>query len=213
MFKRIALLAVVLLTTWACNGKSSAELTYTAPFEIGISAGNFLPGTELQYMGMADGMADVHIKGQRALKQKADSLSWEGQVREGVSLDLDLRVLWFDESTLHVGGTAKVRVKDADVRAATLPETTALTFGNAPVAYTLKKGETVPGTLLTFKGKADEGAELGGTDDYPYRKVGDSIVWSGAIRENVWLELDVRVGIYTGQSLAVAGLASVWIEP
>jgi hypothetical protein len=94
-----------------------------------------------------------------------------------------------------------------------LPETTALTFGNAPVAYTLKKGETIPGTLLTFKGKADEGAELGGTDDYPYRKVGDSIVWSGAIRENVWLELDVRVGIYTGQSLAVAGLASVWIEP
>ena len=213
MFKRIVLLAVVLLTTWACNGKSSAELTYMAPFEVGITAGNFLPGTDLQYAGLADGIAEVYIKGQRALKQKADSLSWEGQVREGVSLDLDLRVLWFDESTLHVGGTAKVTVKEARVQAATLPGTTALTFGNAPVAYTLKKGDTIPGTLLTFKGKADEGAELGGTDDYPYRKVGDSIVWAGTIKENVWLELDVRVGVYTGQSLTVAGLASVWIEP
>jgi hypothetical protein len=114
MFNRTALLAVtlmlVLLATGACDGKSSPEeLTSTAPYEIGITAGNFLPGTELQYRGITDGMAEVYIKGKRALKQKADSLSWEGQVREGVSLDLDLRVLWFDESTLHVGGSSGVR--------------------------------------------------------------------------------------------------------
>lgn len=210
----IATLILLLLATGACNGKSSpAELTYRAPFEIGITAGNFLPGTELQYMGLTDGSAEVYIKGQRALKHKADSLAWKGEVRDGVSLDLDLRVLWFDEATLHVGGKAEVMVSGASAQAAGLPEEAALTFGNAPVAYTVKKGETIPGTLLTYEGKADEGAKLGGTDDYPYRKGGDSIVWTGTIKENVWLRLDVRVGIYTDQTLAVAGLASIWIEP
>jgi hypothetical protein len=86
-------------------------------------------------------------------------------------------------------------------------------FGNAPVAYTVQKNGAIPGTLLTYEGKTDEGAELGGMDDYPYRKSGDSIVWTGAIKENVWLQLDLRVGVYTEQTLAVAGLASLWIEP
>lgn len=208
------MLLLTLLLSGACKSKPpSAELSYTAPFEIGITAGNTIPGTDVQYRGVTDGMAEVIIKGQRALKQKADSLSWKGEVREGVMLDLDLRVLWFDETTLHVGKTAKVTIADPQVQAAELPETAPLTFGNAPVAYTVKKGETIPGTLLTYEGKTEEGARLGGTEDYPYRKVGDSIVWSGKLKENVWLRLDVRVGVYTDDTLTVAGLASLWIQP
>ncbi len=217
MFKKTGLLVVtltvVLLTMGACQDKSSSALIYTAPFEFGIAAGSFLPGAGLQYRGVADGMAEVYINGQRALKQKADSLSWAGEAREGVSLDLDSRVLWFDEATLHMGGTAKVTVAGAAIQSATLPQETALMFDNAPVAYSVKKGETIPGTLLIYEGKTDEGAKLGGTGDYPYRKGGDSIVWAGAIKENVWLQVTLRVGVYTDQTLAVAGLASVWIEP
>lgn len=207
-------LMLVLVITGACNTESSSEeLTYRAPFEFGITAGNFLPGTELQYMGITNGMAEVYIRGQRALKQRADSLSWKGSVREGVVMDLDLRVLWFDEATLHVGGTAKVTVSGISAQAAEMPEKATLMFDNAPVAYTVKKDEAIPGTLLTYEGKTDEGAKLGGTDDYPYRKGGDSIVWTGTSKENVWLRLDVRVGAYTDQMITVAGLASLWIEP
>jgi hypothetical protein len=218
MFNRTGLLAVILtlllLSTGACVGRSlPEELTYTAPFEIGIAAGDFLPGTELQYQGIADDMAEVYIKGKRALKQKADSLSWEGQVRDGVSLDLELRVLWFDESTLHVGGTAKVTVTGIDAQATTPPQEAALMFGNAPVLYTVKKDRAIPGTLLIYEGKTDDGAELGGMDDYPYRKIGDSIVWTGALKENIWLRLDVRVTVYTDEILTVTGFASLWIEP
>ncbi len=218
MGKKVSMLAValllLLLMTWACKGKSSsAELVYTAPFEMGIAAGAFLPGSELQYNGLRDGMAEVYIKGQRALKQKADSLSWSGEVREGVRLDLESRVLWFDEATLHIGGTAQVTVNGAAIQAATPPQEAVLMFGNAPVAYTVKRGEAIPGTLLVYEGKTDEGAQLGGSGDYPYRKGGDSIVWAGALKENVWLQVNLRVGIYTDQTLAVAGLASLWIEP
>lgn len=217
MFKKtgwlVVTLAIVLLTTGACQDKSSSALIYTAPFEFGIAAGSFLPGAGLQYSGVADGMAEVYINGQRALKQKADSLSWTGDVREGVALDLSSRVLWFDEATLHMGGTAKVTITGASIQASTLPLAAALMFDNAPVAYTVKQGGTIPGTLLTYEGKTDDGAKLGGTGDYPYRKGGDSIVWAGTIEENVWLQVNLRVGIYTDQTLAVAGVASVWIEP
>jgi len=218
MLKRVGLpftvMLLILLAGGACNPKSSGELGYTAPFETGITTGNFLPGTELQYTGIAaDGRAEIYIKGQRALKQKADSISWQGEVSKGVAVELDLRVLWFDEATLHVGGTAKIDVTAANVRGGQVPEKASLTFGNAPVAYTVQKGETIPGTLLTFEGKTQEGAKLGGIDDYPYRKGGDSIVWTGFLQENMWLRLDLRVGIYTDSTLAVAGLASLWIEP
>ncbi len=219
MFNRmgslLVILMVVLLATGACSSKSSSgELSYTtALFEIGIPAGSTLPGTEVQYRGMTDGRAEVYIEGKRALKQKADSLSWEGQVREGVSLDLDLRVLTFNESTLRVGGIAKATVTGAGIQAATPPQESSLMFDKVTVAYTVKEEETIPGTLLIYKGKTDEGAELGGTDDYPYRKVGDSIVWTGSIKDNVWLRLDLRVTLFTEKSLTVTGLASLWIEP
>lgn len=217
MNKRIGLFLIILagalLVMAACGGGSPETLTYTAPFETGITAGTFLPGTELQYGGVVDGQAEVYIKGRRALKQKADSLTWEGQLSEDVALELDLRILWFDENTLHAGGTAKVTVSGTQARATEVPEETPLVFRNAPVAYTVKKGGTIPGTLLAYQGKTDEGAELGGTEDYPYRRGGDSIVWAGAIKENVWLRLDVRVGAYTDSTMAVAGLASIWIAP
>jgi len=210
----LALACMVMLALAACDGKSQDELSYTAPFEIGVTAGNFLPGTELQYVGLTpDNRAEVSIKGQRALKQKADSLSWEGEIGQGVWLELDLRVLWYDEATLHVGGTAQVTVSGIHSLADGLPQEAPLTLGNAPVAYTVKKGERIPGTLLTYQGKTDEGAQLGGTDDYPFRKGGDSIVWNGRIKDNVWLRLDVRLGVYTDATMAVAGLASLWIVP
>jgi hypothetical protein len=46
--------------------------------------------------------------------------------------------------------------------------------------HTVRTGETIPGTTLTFLGRTDEGAQFGGIDGYPFRKLGDSVVWRGS---------------------------------
>jgi len=54
---------------------------------------------------------------------------------------------------------------------------------------------------------------LGGIDGYPYRKLADSILWEGKLREGVFLRLNVRVLLISDDSLRVGGMATIWIAP
>ncbi|MBM4460747.1 MAG: hypothetical protein FJ011_23810 [Chloroflexi bacterium] len=52
-------------------------------------------------------------------------------------------------------------------------------------------------------------AELGGVAGYPYRKLGDSISWSGRLRGNAYLDMTTRVVVYADDFIQVAGLAVI----
>lgn len=54
---------------------------------------------------------------------------------------------------------------------------------------------------------------MGGIDGYPYRKLADSILSEGKLREGVFLRLNVRVLLITDDSLRVGGMATIWIAP
>ena len=71
----------------------------------------------------------------------------------------------------------------------------------------------IPGTLYRYAGVNDEGAELDGVEGYRYRKSGDSIVWSGKLRDRVYLDLHVRVIQYDEKGLRVGGIATILISP
>ena len=91
----LAVLGLLMLLIAGCSSQAN-ELSYgNILYETGVSAGESIPGTELKYVGLADGRAQVLIKGQQAAKQKGDSLSWKGSVRDDVDLELALRVLWY----------------------------------------------------------------------------------------------------------------------
>ncbi len=189
------------------------ELLYAAPFETGIESGSNLPGTGIRYMGLSDKGAEVLIDDQTAFKQKGDSLDWKGSPMENVDLDLSLRVLWFTEDKLYVGGTAKVTVRDPMPVAASAPAEVLIKYSNAPVTYHVKKGHYIPGTLVKYVGRTEEGIELEGVEGYPYRKFGDSILWEGKLREHVFLKLNVRVLLITEESITVAGTATLLLTP
>jgi hypothetical protein len=195
------------------SGEGPVELTYTAPVEISVKAGENLPGTGIRYVGMSEKGAEVIIAGQHALKQKGDSLDWKGNPVEGASVDLSLRVLWFTEETLHLVGTGQVVVRQPTPQPAFIQNDWPLKFTNAPVTYGVARNEYIPGTTIEYLGKEEEGAHLGGIDGYPYRKGADSILWDGKLREKVYLRLNVRV-LYIGEdSLRVGGTADIWIVP
>jgi hypothetical protein len=189
------------------------ELLYVAPFEAGIKKDSNLPGTGIGYVGLSDKGAKILIDDQTAFKQKGDSLDWKGTPAENVYLNLTLRVLWFTEQNLYVGGTAKLTVRDPAPETASIPTMVPMKYSNAPVTYKVDKGDYIPGTLVKYVGKVEEGIELSGVEGYPYRKFGDSIVWQGKLREKVFLRLNVRVIFIAEDFINVAGTATLLLTP
>lgn len=216
--KAIVLVALGLLLSFlpACQRQPPGgplELLYTAPFEAGIEKGSDLPGTGIRYVGLSDKGAEVLIDDQTAFKQKGDSLDWKGSPLDDVDLDLTLRVAWFTEENLYVAGAAKVTVRDPASEAASVPAAVPIQYSNAPVTYRVEKGDYIPGSLVKYVGKAEEGIELSGVEGYPYRKLGDSIVWEGKLKGKVFLQLNVRVAFIAESFISVAGTANILLTP
>lgn len=205
-------LLVLLVTCRPGNGSETRSLAYTSPVEIGIPRGELLPGTDIRYVGKSDEGARVSIGGQPALKKAGDSLNWKGTLVDGVAADLNLRVVLITEDKLHVAGTADIVVADPSPQPGPPNELAPIHY-KLPVAHRVKKGTAIPGTPFIYAGKTDRGAQLGNIEGYPYREIGDSIVWQAQLRDGVWLELNLRTALFTDRTLNVAGTADLWIAP
>jgi hypothetical protein len=126
-------------------------------------------------------------------------------------MDLALRVIWSTEQTLHSAGTVALTVRNPSPTETPIATESEFRYA-VPVMYWVYEGDTIPGTGITYVGRTEQGAELGGVEGYPFRKGADSILWEGKLREDVWLKLDLRTGIYDDNRLQVAGLATIWID-
>lgn len=213
-------------TSTATPGSESIQkniqrtLVYKGPIEQSVPAGSFVPGTDIEYVGLTNNKtAEVRIGGQRALKRGSDSLEWKGSPVEGVSMQLSDRVLWFGDDRLQLAGTIRLSVNQATPKPASVPQMIDQATPNwvaykLPIIYRVKRGETIPGTTLTYVGKTDKGAQLAGLpkDEYPYRQVGDSIAWQGQLRSKVYLDLVARTVVYNEDSLNVTGLATIILK-
>jgi len=220
MVRRRTLIAVAMACTIAAGTVSclpwqpaqEGELVYAGPTEQGIAPGDFVPGTDLQYVGLHQDGAAVMISGERAIKKKGDSLDWDGHPMEGTVLNLKTRIVWFSEEKLHSAGTARLAVEDVEPTAGPFPEDAPVTY-KLPTTHTVKRGEIIPGTTITYEGASDSGAALGGVEGYAYRKVADSILWEGRLREGVFLDTTLRVVFFNEDMLQVAGLATLGLWP
>lgn len=221
MFARIAkrwlpviCLCILLLPSLsACTIKATEhpdQLTYRLPTTLTIAVGQTLPGTDIRYQRMSDKGAHVLIKGQEAIKRQGDSLDWRGQPLPGVDVDLQLRILWYNEQELRVVGTAKVVIKGVQPRPAVITTSAPMHY-TGPVFYSLARGAVLPGSTLTYGAKTEEGVKLGGIEGYPFRQVGDSISWEGVLREDVYLRLDLRVLQFDERGLRVLGIVNLWL--
>ncbi|MHB0857482.1 MAG: hypothetical protein ACYC5M_07915 [Anaerolineae bacterium] len=210
---RLFYIVALLFTLVGCIGKPvqpGGALTYTLPTAMTIQVGQELLRTGIRYERMSEEGAYLRIGGQDALKRKGDSVDWKGSPMAGVGVDLGMRVLWYTEEAVHLAGTATLDVEGANPRPGGATTTSAMSF-TGPVAYAVGTGANIPGSTLRYEGVAEEGARLSGVDGYPYRKVGDSILWEGVLRDQVSLRLELRVVQFDAQGLRVAGVATVWI--
>jgi hypothetical protein len=206
-------LLVALIVLSGCTFKAAKQpsrITYRLPTKLTVKAGQRLPGTEILYERLGENGAYLRINGQSALKRKGDSVDWEGEPLPGVAVDLSLRVAWYTEEQLHLVGTAKIVVNDVAPREMPAATSSPIKY-TGPVVYSVGKGVHIPGSTITFEGRTEEGARLGGISGYAYRKGGDSILWEGSLRDGVYVRLNLRVLQFDDQALRVGGLVTVWI--
>ena len=190
----------------------SDTLAYTAPVSLSIKTGTLLPGTSISYSGKsATGAANVLLAGLVAPKQIGDTVDWEGVPAPNVNVRLNTRVATFDDKSITLVGTGHVQVAGVKVQAGGTPGAATLEF-NSPVTYSLKKDETIPGTLLTYAGSTTNGAQFLGLEGYPYRKQLDSLQYVGRLNPKVYLKFDLRLVSFTETGAVVGGTVNIRIE-
>ena len=205
----VALLAALLLA--GCPSQpspSNPSLTYSGPTEVQLAPGETLAPTSITFLNVQDGRGQFVIDDLKATRQIGDSIDWDGDPLEGVHMSLRFRILWFRNGKAWLAGLVHLAIDGASPNTKP-PQGDVWAVYQIPVSYHVRVGEPIPGTTLSYAGKTSQGAKLEGTDEYPYRKTADSILWEGRLRPNVGLALNLRVAHFDAQSLRVVGIATV----
>lgn len=95
------------------------------------------------------------------------------------------------------------------VRAAAPPG--ALVY-DGPQAYTLKPGDTLPGTDIRYIGATVQGAEFIIGEQRAVKHKADSLHWSGSPANGVTLDLRLRIAWYTQEALYAAGTGRLTVS-
>ena len=186
-------------------------IVYAGPTERRIAIGERLPGTDIVLTAMTDAGAEFQIGGLRALRALGDSLDFDGNWPgiSGVTYNLRMRVYLVGKESVRAAGVHRLLVENiAPQEQAVTPQGTLLKI---PYAASANRGERLKGNSLGYVGNAERGAEFSGlpAGDFPYRKVGDSLLWRGFLRPDIPIEYNIRVVFYNDASAQVVGIATL----
>ncbi len=189
------------------------QIKFTGPVTTRIISGESLPGTNIQYLGRTpDDRANVIIGGLAAPKKGGDSLNWSGSPVPFTLVNLRTRVLTYDDGALNLVGTVDVIIQDPKPQPAQSPSSSYVMEFTLPAHHNLVRNQSVPGTTLAYVGKKTEGAQFSGIEGYPYRQQLDSVLWSGFLRDKVFIKADLRVTFYNDTNADLLGTMMIRFE-
>jgi len=197
-------------------------ISYLSPaYAISLKPGESVPGTQLTYLGSTDGGYEVSIGGQKAVKRTGDSFYWSGIIAPGVFANYNLRLTAGFFGGMPVGGPVEIIVLFPQPEPLPIqgdPEAN-LHMGNLVIDYHVPVNRQIPGTTLTYLGPETQGmgnqsstlARIGGLSGYPNLAQGDSLVWTGVLRDNVAVRLNLRAISFDEESIRFIGTGELWI--
>jgi hypothetical protein len=198
------------------------SLYYSVPsFSYNLEPGSVVPGTRLEYVAPFGDGHEVRIDGQRAARQINESFRWDGIISQGVFARYNLRLtsgLRLTGSQLAASGPVEIYILNPEPTALptldNLIPAHAYYFSNIPVGHgPIPPGGRIAGTTLVFEEITSQGVRLSGTDDYPYWGVGDTVYWSGRLRDNVFARFRMPITQVDERGVRLSGEAELWIIP
>lgn len=199
-------------------------LSYTIPaYTVSLSPGDMVPRTRLQYIEHTNEGYLVKIDGLEATKRTGDSFYWSGVVAPGVYANYNLRLTTDVFGKLPAAGPVEIIIFNPEPAELALPADLAAAapvYNNIVVDYQVPPGMTIPGSTVVYEGMITQGegqravdlAWLSGMSGYPYLALGDSLVWVGRVRENVYVRYSMRVTTLNEYGLRLSGTAELWIS-
>ena len=192
-----------------------------ATYVVNLTPGEKIPGTQIEYVGRtADGGYEVIINGSHSIKRDGDSLNWSGIIAPGTHGQFNLRIGTDLLGNLPIGGSAVITILNPEpFPLAAIPnDSNGLSFTNILINYTVPTGNTIPGTTLTYTGVTQQGgvdvAQFTGADlQASYHAQGDSVIWAGKLRENVFVRYNLRTITYDANNILLGGTAELFIRP
>jgi len=186
-------------------------IVFAGPTERKIGLGERIPGTDIVLSAIAADGAEFQIGGLRAVRALGDSLDFDGNWpgTSGIIYNLRLRVYLVEGDGVRAAGVHRLLVENITPQEqAVSPQGTLLKI---PYTGSANPGQTLKGNSLGYVGSGDRGAEFSGlpAGDFPFRKVGDSLLWRGYLRSDMPIEYNMRVVFYNETTVQVAGIATV----
>jgi hypothetical protein len=161
--------------------------------------------------------AQFEIAGMRAPRRLGDSLDFDGAWpgHNGVTYHLRLRLYQIEGGEVRAAGVHRIIVADVQPQAANVAIDSDTGSGNHtlrfPHSVTADVGERFPGMTLSYEGQDERGATLSGlpAEEYPYRKLGDSVEWAGRLTPNLTVEYHLRLLYYQEANATIGGVVLI----
>ncbi|MCC6458536.1 MAG: hypothetical protein IT328_26545 [Caldilineaceae bacterium] len=190
-------------------------IAFQGPVEMALATGQRIPGTDILFVGAAagDDAAQFEINGLRAPRRLGDSLdfdgSWPGM--SGVSYHLRLRVYHLGAGQVRAAGVQRLVIENVHPQAAAVGATPGSHVMRFPHSVTTAPGALFPGMTLGYSGQDERGAILTGLaeGEYPYRKIGDSVEWTGRLTPHLAVEYHLRLLYYQEANATLGGVVDV----
>ncbi|MFN2136355.1 MAG: hypothetical protein ACK2UK_10400 [Candidatus Promineifilaceae bacterium] len=186
-----------------------------------LQPGETVPGTQLTYLGDTGNGFEVSIGGQQAVKRAGDSFYWSGVIAPGVFANYNLRLTTGFFGGMPVAGPVELVILFPNPQPLPIVDepVARMHLGNIVIDYHVPLNHQIPGTTLVYQGLESQGlgnqsttlARIGGLSGYPNLARGDSLVWTGVLRDNVAVRYSLRAVSFDEESLHVVGTGELWI--
>lgn len=184
---------------------------YAGPTEARINVGEHLAGTNIVLTAVNSDGAQFEIAGQHSVRKIGDSLDFDGAWpgASGAQYTLRLRIYIVADTYIRAAGVHRLVINN--IQPVMDNSTLSKTILKFPFTAGAKKGELFAGLSLRYGGSDDHGGQIGGLPegDYPYRKIGDSILWKGHVRADIPVEYNVRMLFYNADQAQIGGVVTV----
>ena len=183
------------------------------PTDKKVEIGERIPGTDIELSAINDGVAEFLVNGLRLERTRGDSLDFDGSWPGTADVTYSLRLRIYNVSSSNVRAAGVQQLVVAGIQPLPAPSQKARIELKFPHAAAADVGELIEGTTFGYVGQNERGAEISGLPegDYPYRKTGDSITWSGLLRPDIPVEYSLRVLLAREESINVGGTVAVYL--
>lgn len=192
-------------------------------YSTSMSPNSSISGAPMRYLRRSGDAYTMEINWMPIDKRVGDSFNWQGVIAPGVYANYNLRLTTAILDSLPVAGSVEFLIFNPQPRDIPLPadRSAYLAFNNVVVDYLAPVGREIPGTTMIYDGVVTTGqgdfattvAKLVSPLNTRQLSAGDSFTEIGAIRDNVFVEYNVRVIRFDENTIHLTGLATLWINP